>query len=48
MLLSMKPYITAETLAVEFAEPLRPGDLQATVEVNGEDLEVAVTRIART
>jgi isoleucyl-tRNA synthetase len=47
-LLSMKPYITAETLAVEFAEPLRPGDHQATVEVNGEALEVAIARIART
>jgi isoleucyl-tRNA synthetase len=47
-LLSMKVYITAETLAVEFAEPLRPGDLQATVEVNGEALEVAIARIVRT
>jgi isoleucyl-tRNA synthetase len=46
-LLAMKGYITAETLAVEFAEPLRPGDLQATVEVNGEALEVAIARIAR-
>jgi isoleucyl-tRNA synthetase len=47
-LLSMKSYITAETLAVEFVEKLRKGEYQASVEVNGEPIDVALARIAGT
>jgi isoleucyl-tRNA synthetase len=47
-LLSMKSYITAETLALEFVEPLRGGEYQTSVEVNGESIEVAIRRIAGT
>ncbi len=46
-LFSMKAYITAETLAVDLAEPLRDGEYRATVEVNGEPLDVAIARVPR-
>jgi isoleucyl-tRNA synthetase len=46
-LLSMKAYITAETLAVDLAEPLRDGEHRATVEVNGEQFDVAIARVPR-
>jgi isoleucyl-tRNA synthetase len=45
-LLSMKSYIMAETLALEFVESLRKGEYQTSVEVNGEPIEVAVARMA--
>jgi isoleucyl-tRNA synthetase len=47
ILMSMKTYITGETLAVDLSPEFQPGEHQATIELNGETIKVSVKRHAR-
>ncbi len=47
MLQTMSTYIMAETLAVTLTGPFRPGDHSATLDINGENVEVGIERQAK-
>jgi isoleucyl-tRNA synthetase len=43
-LLTMKGYITAETLAAEMNEGFRDGEFASTIDINGEEIRVGIER----